>query len=57
MCRPATCRTCGKTTWTGCGRHVDQVMRSVPSSQRCPGHATQETASSGGLFGRLLGRS
>ncbi|SCX60611.1 hypothetical protein SAMN03159343_4127 [Klenkia marina] len=41
MCRAATCRTCGKTTWAGCGQHVDQVMRGVPTAQRCPGHAAE----------------
>ena len=40
MCRATTCRTCGKTTWAGCGQHVDQVMRGVPAAQRCPGHDT-----------------
>ncbi|MDV8002767.1 hypothetical protein [Rhodococcus sp. IEGM 1408] len=38
MCRPATCKTCGKTTWAGCGNHVDQVMAGVPRIERCPGH-------------------
>lgn len=59
MCRPATCKTCGKTTWSGCGQHVDQVMRSVPTTQRCPGHASSTpgaTASGGGFLGRLFGR-
>ncbi|MFM6852225.1 MAG: hypothetical protein ACKOVB_24305 [Terrabacter sp.] len=55
MCRPATCRTCGKTTWAGCGRHVDQVLAGVPSSDRCPGHPRPEREPSG-LLGRLLGR-
>ncbi len=35
MCSAVTCRKCGKTTWAGCGQHVDQVMRNVPKSQRC----------------------
>ncbi|WP_169735704.1 hypothetical protein [Intrasporangium oryzae] len=57
MCRPANCRTCGKTTWAGCGQHVDQVMRGVPQSQRCPGHTKDAGApASGGLFGRIFGR-
>ena len=38
MCRAVACKTCGKTTWTGCGQHVQQVMRGVSSNQRCPGH-------------------
>lgn len=38
MCQAITCTTCGRTTWAGCGKHVDQVMATVPDSQRCPGH-------------------
>ncbi|GAA4745619.1 hypothetical protein MUG78_01205 [Gordonia alkaliphila] len=41
MCQQATCKTCGKVTWRGCGQHVDQVMRGVPASKRCPGHEKQ----------------
>lgn len=53
MCRPAVCRTCGKTTWKGCGMHVDQVLAAVPRDQRCPGHAEERRP---GLLSRLLGR-
>ena len=56
MCRAATCKTCGKTTWAGCGQHVDQVMRNVPAGQRCPGHAESEKASGPGFLSRILGR-
>lgn len=35
MCSPATCRKCGKVTYSGCGKHVDQVMAGVPYDQRC----------------------
>jgi hypothetical protein len=57
MCRPATCRTCGKTTWAGCGQHVDHVMAGVRPADRCTGHA-EDTATPGGSFlGRLFGRS
>ncbi len=42
MCRAATCRNCGKATWSGCGKHVNQVMAGVPDAQRCPGHAKPE---------------
>lgn len=38
MCRATTCRTCGKTTWAGCGHHVDRVKASVPANQWCAGH-------------------
>jgi len=35
MCYPKKCSSCSKTTWGGCGQHVDQVMAGVPKSQRC----------------------
>lgn len=35
MCYPVTCPNCGKTGWGGCGRHVDTVMSSVPTADRC----------------------
>lgn len=53
MCQAVTCRKCGKTTWSGCGQHVDQVMRGVPMSQRCQGHQDEKST---GLFARLFGR-
>lgn len=53
MCSATTCRTCGKTTWAGCGQHVDQVMRRIPAAQRCPGHPKAERR---GLLSRLFGR-
>lgn len=59
MCRPATCTTCGKTTWAGCGNHVDQVKAGVPAGQWCAGHPTApgvQQAAPGGLLGRLLRR-
>ncbi|MBB5832556.1 hypothetical protein [Brachybacterium aquaticum] len=62
MCRAVTCTTCGKTTWAGCGQHVDQVMKNVPAAQRCGGHEAGTPGSkvdapgSRGFFARLLGR-
>lgn len=53
MCRATTCRKCGKTTWAGCGQHVDQVMRNVPKAQRCGGHAKEPSV---GFFARLFAR-
>ncbi|MDO5049680.1 MAG: hypothetical protein Q4D87_07340 [Actinomycetaceae bacterium] len=35
MCSPITCPRCKKTTWTGCGNHVDQVRAMVPADQWC----------------------
>ncbi|WP_143180333.1 hypothetical protein [Bowdeniella nasicola] len=54
MCRAVTCKKCGKTTWAGCGQHVDQVMANVPKSQQCEGH--EKEPAQGGFFSRLFGR-
>lgn len=54
MCRAVTCKTCGKTTWAGCGQHVGQVMEKVPAADRCPGHATEPAPAS--LLFRLFKR-
>jgi hypothetical protein len=64
MCSPARCRTCGLTTWSGCGAHVDQVMRRIPEAQRCGcergGGRTARTPRAPGerrsLLDRMLGR-
>lgn len=61
MCRPATCRTCGKTTWAGCGQHVAAVKASVPRTDWCGGtHTAAEIeaarAERPSLFARLFGR-
>ena len=52
MCRAVTCRKCSKTTWAGCGQHVDSVMRGVRASDRCQGH---ENEPSTGMFAKLFG--
>lgn len=63
MCRAVTCRTCGKTTWAGCGQHIDQVMAGVAAADRCRGHEDARAAAgsgragqSSGFFARLFGR-
>ena len=55
MCRAVTCRTCGKTTWSGCGMHVDQVLAAVPTAHRCPGHPKSQ-GRVGAWLARLVGR-
>ena len=49
MCSPVKCKTCGKTTWSGCGQHVAAVKASVPKGQGCAGHPKSESAK-GGFF-------
>jgi len=55
VCRAVNCKTCGKTTWAGCGQHVAQVKASVPAGQWCPGHPREERAG-GGWLARLRKR-
>lgn len=58
MCSRATCRTCGKATYRGCGMHVEQVLAGVPKSQRCDCDTSEKTSGSGGgLFSKLFGSS
>ncbi|XBB68265.1 hypothetical protein ABFU82_02850 [Nocardioides sp. WV_118_6] len=59
MCHPARCRTCGRTTWSGCGRHVAAVRARVPADQWCGGHEPGDRPDRGpnpgpGLLRRLL---
>ncbi len=58
MCSPATCPRCGKTTWTGCGNHIEQALAGVPAAQRCScdSAASANGASEAGIFGRMFGR-
>ncbi|GAA3825673.1 hypothetical protein [Nocardioides panacisoli] len=53
MCYPRPCKQCGKTTWDGCGQHVEAVRMMVPTADWCPGHPG---AGRRGLLGRLLGK-
>lgn len=61
MCSPVTCKVCKKTTWAGCGSHIDAVKRSVPASNWCDGkHTTAEKdtakAAKPGFFAGIFGR-
>ena len=58
MCRAISCKICGKTTWAGCGQHVNQVMKDVPRADRCPGHTAEErtAAKPANPLARLFGR-
>jgi len=35
MCQRVTCSSCGKPTYAGCGRHIEQVLGDVPAEKRC----------------------
>jgi hypothetical protein len=53
MCHPRRCRSCGKTTWAGCGQHVAQVRAQVPDDEWCTGH---EPSSKDSWLRRIVGR-
>lgn len=64
MCRAVRCKTCGKTTWAGCGQHIENVKAGVPADRWCPGgHSSAEkVAATGsttrtGFISKLFGRS
>lgn len=44
MCSPIKCSVCGKTTWSGCGQHIDSVKAMVPADQWCDGDHSQDPA-------------
>ena len=48
MCRATKCRSCGKTTWAGCGNHVAAVKASVPKGQWCTCSRTAEAPPAAG---------
>ena len=61
MCRATNCRTCGKTTWAGCGQHIAMVKAGIPAKDWCGGQHTQaqlDAAQSDqrGFLSRLFGR-
>ncbi len=61
MCRAVQCEVCEKTTWAGCGQHVDTVKATVAASQWCDGnHSPQEIdtakAQKPGFLARLFSR-
>jgi hypothetical protein len=35
MCSRVTCAQCGKPSFVGCGRHVEEVLGDVPLEERC----------------------
>ncbi|OJV29498.1 MAG: hypothetical protein BGO26_14310 [Actinobacteria bacterium 69-20] len=59
MCHAVRCKMCSKTTWAGCGNHIELALAGVPKSERCRGHSAAEIAqyrSENSVFKRLFGR-
>ena len=56
MCRAVRCKTCGKTTWSGCGHHIASVKARVPAGQWCSGEHGNTDASESNTNPGLLRR-
>jgi hypothetical protein len=55
MCSRTNCPHCGRPTYVGCGRHIEQVLADVPEAARC--HCREEAAPSSrkaSFFERVL---
>ncbi|KAK4197171.1 hypothetical protein QBC40DRAFT_181740 [Triangularia verruculosa] len=35
MCHRSECISCHKTTWTGCGHHIPNIMDNIPREEWC----------------------
>jgi hypothetical protein len=51
MCTRVTCRSCGKPTFSGCGQHVESVLRDVPREKRCSCAPVKSPGLLASLFG------
>ena len=59
MCQRVQCSSCGKPTYAGCGRHVEQVLGDVRPEDRCHCRSEgkgEETGALKALIGRVFGR-
>ena len=57
MCTRVKCPDCGKPSFVGCGRHVEQVLGDVPREQRCRCRARpEEERDERSLLARLFSR-
>jgi hypothetical protein len=56
MSHAVQCRICGKTTWSGCGLHVNAVKRKVPPEHWCCGHRDDNLRLHAGVSSRRKGR-
>ncbi len=35
MCTAVLCQRCGKTTWAGCGDHIEEALAGIPTGDLC----------------------
>jgi hypothetical protein len=59
MCQRITCSKCGRPSFTGCGMHVESVLKDVPRDQRCACREASTTPAPGprgGFLDKLLRR-
>jgi len=35
MCSSSQCQKCHKTTWSGCGSHIEYIFKNIPVEKRC----------------------
>lgn len=35
MCTKVACETCKKSTWAGCGEHIEEALEGVAEADRC----------------------
>lgn len=60
MCQRVKCPSCGKPSFTGCGRHVEQVLGDVPVAERChcreDAKAKEGASGAPGILSRIFGK-
>ncbi len=55
MCQRATCPSCGKPTYRGCGMHIEQVLGDVLPADRCRcAAAAKENRTAKGALGGMV---
>lgn len=55
MCQRVTCSNCGKSTFAGCGRHVEAVLGDVRPEDRCSCSASKTSSVSRSWLDALFG--
>ncbi len=58
MCKAVKCKVCGKTTWAGCGKHIESVKAGVLKNNWCDGkHKNSEIRNEKkGFFAKLFNK-